>query len=301
MGRFPGRRPPSGPTRSTPRSQTRRAGPPIAPSPCGFLRPSPWPVARRRTASSDNPTRHRRRRAAVRHLIRGPSSRACLPAGIQLNQSNGLFAGTPQLSGTFTFTVQATDPTGSSATRRCSIAITVAADDSDAVTGRRGRRDALPANAHRRRCGTPPYTWSLVSGALPPGLSLNASAGVISGTPTSDRSVPVPPLCDRRQPRGSGSRHHADRSVRPGDHCLPDSRPARWDKAIPRASRPPGDPPRYSWSLSAGAPPAGLTWTIRAPCRHAHGGGHIDLHDQESPTRAGPPPPGSARSRSRPR
>jgi Bacterial Ig-like domain (group 1)/Putative Ig domain len=32
--------------------------------------------------------------------------------------------------------------------------------------------------------GTPPYTWSL-SGSLPPGLALNASQGLISGTPTS--------------------------------------------------------------------------------------------------------------------
>jgi hypothetical protein len=33
--------------------------------------------------------------------------------------------------------------------------------------------------------GTPPYTWSIASGALPTGLSLNGSSGVISGTPTA--------------------------------------------------------------------------------------------------------------------
>ncbi len=33
--------------------------------------------------------------------------------------------------------------------------------------------------------GTLPYTWSIASGALPGGLSLNASTGVISGTPTT--------------------------------------------------------------------------------------------------------------------
>src|SRR5262249_12498648 len=33
--------------------------------------------------------------------------------------------------------------------------------------------------------GTPPYTWAIASGALPAGLTLAPSSGVISGTPTA--------------------------------------------------------------------------------------------------------------------
>jgi uncharacterized protein YjdB len=33
--------------------------------------------------------------------------------------------------------------------------------------------------------GTPPYAWSIYSGSLPPGLSLNSASGGISGTPTA--------------------------------------------------------------------------------------------------------------------
>lgn len=33
--------------------------------------------------------------------------------------------------------------------------------------------------------GMAPYTWSLISGALPPGLTLNTSTGALSGTPTT--------------------------------------------------------------------------------------------------------------------
>lgn len=36
--------------------------------------------------------------------------------------------------------------------------------------------------------GTTPYTWSIASGALPPGLALTPGTGVIAGTPTSDGS-----------------------------------------------------------------------------------------------------------------
>jgi len=34
--------------------------------------------------------------------------------------------------------------------------------------------------------GTPPYAWSIVSGSLPPGLSLGGSSGVIRGSPTTE-------------------------------------------------------------------------------------------------------------------
>jgi len=37
--------------------------------------------------------------------------------------------------------------------------------------------------------GTGPYTWSIVSGALPSGLSINPSSGVISGSTTVERRI----------------------------------------------------------------------------------------------------------------
>jgi glucose/arabinose dehydrogenase len=39
--------------------------------------------------------------------------------------------------------------------------------------------------------GTPPYSWSIASGALPPGLSLGGSTGAITGTPTAAGTASV--------------------------------------------------------------------------------------------------------------
>ena len=33
--------------------------------------------------------------------------------------------------------------------------------------------------------GTSPFTWSVSAGTLPPGLTLGASTGLLSGTPTT--------------------------------------------------------------------------------------------------------------------
>lgn len=38
--------------------------------------------------------------------------------------------------------------------------------------------------------GTTPYTWSITSGSLPPGITLNGTTGVISGSPTTAGSYP---------------------------------------------------------------------------------------------------------------
>lgn len=47
---------------------------------------------------------------------------------------------------------------------------------------------AYPTSTLEATDGTTPYTWSIASGALPPGLALTPGTGVISGTPTNDGS-----------------------------------------------------------------------------------------------------------------
>ncbi len=113
-----------------------------------------------------------------------------LPPGLNLDPSTGLISGAPDTSaGTFTFTVQVTDsttPTPNTATRQLSITVVnplFIGEFSPNTAGVTGQ----PYGGQNIRVtgGTPPYTRSISSGALPGGVTLNPSTGVLSGTPTT--------------------------------------------------------------------------------------------------------------------
>lgn len=106
-----------------------------------------------------------------------------LPGGITLNPTTGMLSGTPTASGIFTFTVQAAD-TGSRVAQK-NMTINVSPATLTIVTS------SLPAigqglvynQALAAAGGTPPYSWSVAMGALPPGLNITNSA--ITGSSTA--------------------------------------------------------------------------------------------------------------------
>jgi large repetitive protein len=109
-------------------------------------------------------------------------STGSLPAGLSLSAS-GVIRGTPTATGTFSFSVKLTDANGQTTTKATSVTIAAgvttnfAAPPSGAVGAAYSYR--LTATG-----GTRPYTWSVKTGKLPPGIKLN-SGGVLSGTPTT--------------------------------------------------------------------------------------------------------------------
>ena len=100
--------------------------------------------------------------------------------------STGLVNVVPKTAGSFTFTVQVKDETRATDTETFTIEIlppeapTITAE---ALSGGTVGEFYCCGNLFASG-GVLPYTWSLVSGELPPGLSLSESPGRITGTPT---------------------------------------------------------------------------------------------------------------------
>ena len=114
-----------------------------------------------------------------------------LPTGLSLNQNTGVISGEPVESGSFTFTVVATNRAGASAP----VIFAIEAGSALAIV----TTSPLP-NGIRNAAYTPltfqaegldesyAYTWSWAAQAgssFPPGLILNGTTGVLSGTPTA--------------------------------------------------------------------------------------------------------------------
>jgi Putative Ig domain len=118
-----------------------------------------------------------------------------LPAGLSLNASTGAITGTPTVSVTsapVTFEVQ--DSSSPQQTKTVSLTLTIASATLVITTSSlpNGQINTAYSATLVATGGKAPLTWSLTSGTLPTGLSLNASTGAITGTPTvSVTSAPV--------------------------------------------------------------------------------------------------------------
>jgi hypothetical protein len=106
-----------------------------------------------------------------------------LPAGLALS-SAGTISGTPTTAGTFNFVTRVTDSTNASATKALTIIVKPTAPLTIITTALpRGSVGATYSQSVGVSGGQTPYTWSIQSGNLPEGLTINQANGVISGTP----------------------------------------------------------------------------------------------------------------------
>lgn len=112
-----------------------------------------------------------------------------LPAGLSLS-GNGALTGTLSDSGTVTFTIQASDSAGLTSIRTFSLTMAQAPVSAKSLSLPDGTVGAPYSGSLKASGGTAPYTWSLITGAPPAGLSLS-SDGSVSGIPTAPGTTTI--------------------------------------------------------------------------------------------------------------
>lgn len=180
------------------------------------------------------------------------------PAGLSVSR-NGLLSGVPTAAGSFSFTVQVTDNVGHQATAPLTITVAPALviTTSTLAGGTVGGTYSQPLTATG---GTPPYKWSLVTGTLPPLVGLSPD-GSITGTTTTAGTFTFTVLVTDSD--GVTQTKQLSIIVAGGvtittAAVLPNGNiNAPYSQTLAAA----GGTPPYTWALSAGALPAGLTVT----------------------------------------
>jgi len=123
-------------------------------------------------------------------------ARGSLPAGLSINTGSGMVSGQPTTAGNYSFViaVQDSSPVKESArSSSMSVQIASAAAPPRAPAALQISTSSLPngqvGDAYQGSVvatgGTAPYHWSVGTGSLPVGLSINSGSGMISGQPTT--------------------------------------------------------------------------------------------------------------------
>ena len=108
-----------------------------------------------------------------------------LPVGVTFDAATGVLSGTPTAPVHAAITFTATNGIGSPASQSFTLTVTLPPLVLTTTSLPAGTVGVPYSQALTATGGQSPYTWSLSSGALPAGLTLNASTGTISGSPTA--------------------------------------------------------------------------------------------------------------------
>jgi len=188
-------------------------------------------------------------------------SAGTLPAGLALDANSGVLSGVPTASGTSNFTVQAADSSLPARTGNMPLMLVVIGQLAFSIGSLPDSAVSVPYNTTASVSGgLAPYTWSIASGSLPPGLSLDSATGVISGTPTTvggyGLSLKVTDSSSPQQTAKFFSGINVYPQLTITSTSLPDGAVGSAYNATLTAS---GGTGSYSWSISSGSLPDGIS------------------------------------------
>ncbi len=104
--------------------------------------------------------------------------------------------------------------------------------------------------------GTSPFTWSVSTGALPPGLTLGASTGLLSGTPTTAGSYAF--TVKVTDSGGLSATEAVTLAVIAGPSLSFPAPPAGWTNTVySNTLTVSGGTSPFAWSVSSGSPAGG--------------------------------------------
>ena len=179
-----------------------------------------------------------------------------LPAGLTFS-ANGQIAGTPTAAGSFQFTAAVTDARGGQASKAFTLAVAPALTISTAPQLPSAVLGVSYTGTLTASGGTPPYTWSVSAGAVPPGLTF--AAGLLTGTPSSAGTYNFTAVVT--DSANLTAQKAFTLVVAQGVQFttaaqLPDANAGTPYSFTMQAA---GGSPPYSWQLTAGALPGGLS------------------------------------------
>jgi hypothetical protein len=150
------------------------------------IQPATLPNATSGTAYSQTLTASGGTGATVWSVVSG-----ALPGGLTLGATTGILSGTPTAAGTFAFTVQAADSVGQSGQRAYTLTVLDPLVITTATLPEGTEQEAYSATLTTNSSAPSGVSWSIAAGTLPPGVSLAAATGVLSGTPTAGGNYPL--------------------------------------------------------------------------------------------------------------